>query len=191
MLRLRHATRPEWTHKILANLDAFLQDHAANERKAAGSALRLASHYPGRHVLVDAMIGLAGEEIDHFRRVYDVLHARNQPLGIDHPDPYMTALERLVRKKDETEYLLDRLVVFSVVEARGCERFDLLAAALDPGPLRQLYEHLTRAEARHNALFGRLARTYFDEATVERRLDTVLDAEAEIARQLPLRATLH
>lgn len=191
MLRLRHHTEPEWTRTILADFDAFLQDHAANERKAAGSALRLASHYPERHVLVDAMIALAGEEIDHFRRVYDVLHARNRPLGRDQPDPYMTALQKLVRKSNENEYLLDRLVIFSVVEARGCERFELLADALDPGPLKELYAHLTRAEARHNALFGRVARTYFDDATVTQRIDSVLDAEAVIVRTLPLRATLH
>ena len=33
-------------------------------------------------------------------------------------------------------YLLDRLLIGSLVEARGCERFGLIAQALPDGPLK-------------------------------------------------------
>ena len=58
---------------------------------------------------------------------------------------------------DVDEYLLDRLLVFGVVEARACERFGLLAEGLAEPDLRAFYAELTRAEARHHALFVRLA----------------------------------
>jgi tRNA-(ms[2]io[6]A)-hydroxylase len=191
MLRLRYETPVQWTRIILSDLDSFLQDHAANERKACGSALRLASHYPDLVELVDAMIDFAREELDHFRSVYDVLRARGMNLGQDSPDPYMSQLHAVMHKSVAGDYLLDRLIVSAVVEARGCERFALLAQALEEKELRTLYEDLTRAEARHHSLFLRLAGVYYDSDRVGRRLDTILDAEAKIVSALPLRAVLH
>jgi tRNA-(ms[2]io[6]A)-hydroxylase len=191
MLRLRYQTPAQWTGIALDDLGAFLQDHAANERKAAASAVTLAVHYPERRVLVDAMVDLAREELEHFKRVYDVLVARGETLGQDAPDPYMGQLRRVLRKRRVDEYLLDRLLAFAVIEARGCERFAMLADALEAGALQDFYIELTRAEARHHGLFVRIAETYFATGMVAARLEEILDHEAEIVRGLPLRPTLH
>jgi tRNA-(ms[2]io[6]A)-hydroxylase len=191
MLRLRNRTPGAWADAVAADLDGFLKDHAANERKVSSSAMTLAVHYPERRPLVDAMVGLAREELEHFDRVYALLTARGQTLGQDAPDPYMRAVRRLLRKRDVEEYLVDRLIVFGVVEARACERFALLADTLpDPG-LRDFYRALARAEARHHGLFLRLAHRYAPCRAVTSRLAEVLDAEAEIVAGLPLRAALH
>jgi len=191
MLRLRTPTDPTWIDAVRADVDAFLQDHAANERKISASALTLAVQYPDRRPLVDAMVELAREELEHFARVYALLTRRGRTLGQDTPDAYMGALRRLVRKTDVTEYLLDRLIVFAIVEARACERFGLLARQLpDPG-LRAFYADLTRAEARHHAVFLRLAQRYAPPAVVGARLATLLDAEAALLAALPVRAALH
>ena len=55
MLRLRTDTPDAWVEAVVANIDAFLADHAANERKVSGSAMRLAVQYPERRPLVDAI----------------------------------------------------------------------------------------------------------------------------------------
>jgi tRNA-(ms[2]io[6]A)-hydroxylase len=191
MLRLRSATAPAWVDAVAGDLDAFLQDHAANERKVSGSALRLAVQYPERPPLVDAMVRLAGEELEHFTRVYDALVARGRTLAQDAPDPYMSALRRLMRKRDVEEYLVDRLIVFGVVEARACERFALLGKELADADLREFYRQLARAEARHHGVFMRLAHRYAACKAVQQRLGEVLDAEAEIIAALPIRAALH
>src|SRR6185295_20096455 len=106
MLRLRNTTPDAWIDAVVGDLDGFLKDHAANERKVSASAMTLAVQYPDRRPLVDAMVGLAREELEHFSRVYAVLIARGQTLGADAPDPYMRAVRRLMRKRDIEEYLL-------------------------------------------------------------------------------------
>ena len=183
MLRLRCSTSEAWIEAVIADLDTFLQDHAANERKVSASAMTLAVHYPLRRPLVDAMVRLARDE--------QIVDARGQTLGLDAPDPYMRAMRRLMRKRDIEEYLLDRLVVFGVVEARACERFTLLGRALPDPSLRDFYRALARAEARHHGQFLRLAHHYAACRAVSARLGTVLEAEAEIIAALPVRAALH
>ncbi len=188
---LRHSTPLRWTAIAIADLDLFLQDHAHNERKVSASAMQLALHHPARRQLVDAMVDLAIEELHHFKRVYRVLLQRGQTLGQDAPDPYMGPMRRLIRKPDSDAYLLDRLLVYAVVEARGCERFTMLAEALEPGPVKTLYMDLSRAERRHHEQFLELASLYFEADAIAARLEELLDAEAEIARSLPLRPALH
>jgi len=190
MVRLRADTPPGWLDAVLSDFDAFLQDHAANERKVVHSALTLAAQYPEHDALVETSIEIAREELDHFARVHALLKRRGVGLGPDGPDPYVGAMRRLERKGTRDQ-LLDRLLIFSVVEARGCERFLLVARALEEPELAALYRELAGSEARHRAVYLRLCRELFGDARVASRLDALLDAEAEIVRALPLRAALH
>ena len=98
MLRLRHDTPAEWTDAVLADLDTFLQDHAANERKVSGSAMMMLTHHPDLAELVDAMVEVAREEMEHFIAVYKLLRERGVPLAQDKPDPYVGALRRAIRQ---------------------------------------------------------------------------------------------
>ncbi|MCA9518554.1 MAG: tRNA-(ms[2]io[6]A)-hydroxylase [Myxococcales bacterium] len=191
MLRLRYDTPGHWSDLVLADLDGFLSDHAHNERKVAHTALLMARQNPRETEIVDAMIALAQEELGHFRDVHELIKARGGRLGFDGPDAYMNALLKATRKADVGGYLLDRLLAFGVVEARGCERFSMLADALPEGELKTFYQELTRCEARHHALFVRLAKGRFPAAEVDARLDELLTVEAEIVRSQPLRPTLH
>jgi tRNA-(ms[2]io[6]A)-hydroxylase len=86
---------------------------------------------------------------------------------------------------------LDRLLVSGVVEARGCERLQLVTEALPDAELKQTYLQLTRAEARHHALFFRLAQAYFPAERVRQRAAELFTREAEIMQALPLRAAVH
>jgi tRNA 2-(methylsulfanyl)-N6-isopentenyladenosine37 hydroxylase len=191
MLRLRFATPEAWKHAVLADTMTFLRDHAHNERKVAGAALLLATHHPQRSSLVTAMIELAQEELTHFGQVHDWIVKLGGDLGRDTPDAYMGAVHKLLRRGDTETYLLDRLLAFGIVESRGCERFRMAAEALSPGPLGDFYWELVRSEARHHQLFIAMAREFFGEAVVVPRLDALLELEAEIAAQLPIRAALH
>ncbi|MBB3061982.1 tRNA-(ms[2]io[6]A)-hydroxylase [Microbulbifer rhizosphaerae] len=190
MFDLRFTTPKSWTEPVLADFDHFLQDHAAAEKKASGMAVSMFSHYPDKPVLVEAMVNLALEEMNHFRQVIKLMHERGVYQAPDEKDPYINAIRKLIRRGSEA-YLLDRLLTAGIIEARGCERFGLVAEALPQGTLKTFYQVITESEARHHELFVELALEYFPRETVEARLGQLLDAEAAIAAALPHRAALH
>lgn len=190
MLRLRVATDPAFIDAVMADFDAFLIDHAACERKASALAISLVVHYPDRPELVREMVQLAQEELEHFAQVVELLNARGLIMQPDEKDPYVGALLKL-RRQGTQPYFLDRLLLAGIIEARGCERFQMIAEALPEGREKSFYTDIARAEARHHGLFIRLARQYFDETETRARLDELLEAEAKIVRGLPFRARLH
>ena len=78
-----------------------------------------------------------------------------------------------------------------VIEARGAERFGLIADAASDEPIKRFYTSISRSEERHRTLFTDLACRYFPGSVVDARLGEWLDIEAEIASSQPLRAALH
>jgi len=179
-MRLRLATSPAWTEAVLSDFDAFLLDHAANERKASASALALVAHYPDRAI----------EELKHFQAVQARIAERGRTLGPDVRSDYLHRLAAHFRAGSEA-YFLDRLLTAAVVEARGCERFGLVAAALPEGDLKEFYRDLARSEVRHQGLYRELALAYFGEEGVRGRLDEILEAEARVVASLPVRPALY
>jgi tRNA-(ms[2]io[6]A)-hydroxylase len=190
MLELRAATPPEWLEVVLADFDAFLIDHAACERKASATGMSFVVRYPDRTKLLEPLIAFAREELVHFHQVYKLIEERGLSLRADQKDTYVRQLRGLART-DSEQHLLDRLLIAGVVEARGCERFRLVAEGLKDETLRPFYLDITRSEARHHALFVQLAREYFDEDVIRDRIGEILDREADIMRALPLRAAVH
>ena len=187
---LRLATPAAWTAAVMVDFDAFLQDHAAAEKKASGMAISMLSHYPDRVELVAAMAELAVEELTHYREVVKWIHRRGLLTAADRKDHYVLALRDAIRKGPEL-YLLDRLLTASIIEARGAERFALVAGALPAGALKKFYRSIARSEQRHYELFLQLAGVYLDATMIARRWDELLDIEAGIVAALPIRAALH
>ncbi len=191
MFRLLYETPKEWQEAVQADLIAFMQDHCHNERKAAVAAVTLAHQQFRRPELVEAAIELAMEELEHFKQVHDLLKARGHTIGQDRPDPYTGPLYKLLRKADQNEFVLDRLLLFSLVELRGCERFKLAAEVMPDPELQDFYRKLFECEALHHGKYLELARKYFGRDVADARLQELLEAEAEIVRNLPIRAALH
>ena len=187
---LKYSTPPAWTTTVLENFDQFLLDHASAEKKASGMAVNLLSHYPDRTELVKLMTDLAIEELNHFREVTKLIHKRDLDIGTDNKDPYINRFRKSIRRGTD-EYLLDQLLIASIVEARGAERFGLVADALEPGSLKDFYTAIHKSETRHQSLFIDLAKSYLPAIDVEQRLDELLEIEAKIVADLPLRAALH
>ncbi len=190
MSKLRFATSPAWSEAVMADLDSFLIDHAAAEKKAAEVANSMLSHYPDRIELVTAMIDLSIEEMVHFKQVVKIMHERGLTLQADSKDAYVNEFRKSLRKGTDV-YFLDRLLLGSVIEARGCERFGLVADALPEGSLKKFYRNIAASEAKHDTLFEDLACLYFPKETVNQRLDELLDIEAGIVAQLPIKSALH
>ncbi len=187
---LLYHTPQAWTDTVLADFSSFLQDHAAAEKKAAGMAISMLSHYPDRVELVTAMADLAVEELSHYREVVKWIHARGEFTSADSKDPYVIEFRKRIRQGTEA-YLLDQLLIAGVIEARGAERFGLIASALEPGPLQEFYQSITRSEERHYELFLALANIYIPQPDIDQRWQELLEIEADIVIALPLQAALH
>lgn len=189
-IKLAYDTPFCWTEAVLADFDAFLLDHAAAEKKAAGMAISMLSHYPDRVELVAAMADLAVEEMTHYREVVKLIHQRGGITSKDEKDPYVNRFRTSLRKGSE-DYFLDRLLIGGIIEARGAERFGLVARALQDEALNKFYTAIARSESRHLQLMVDLAGLYFDAETVATRLRDLIAIEADIVADLPHRAALH
>ncbi len=187
---LRLSTSPEWVKTVMANFDEFLLDHAAAEKKASGMAISMLSHYPDKLELVSTMADLAVEELSHYREVVKWIHARGLITAADAKDPYVIEFRKSIRQGQDI-YLMDRLLTASIIEARGAERFGLIAEALKEPGLKQFYTAIARSEERHYETFLNLAYLYLPQVEVDERWQELLDIEADIIRSLPLRAALH
>ena len=122
--------------------------------------------------------------------------SRQLQLQKDEKDPYVNQLRKQVRNGRD-DYFLDRLLLGGVIEARGAERFGLVATALPSGEsaegdeLKQFYDAITRSEDRHQNLFIELAENYFPTDIINTRLNQLLDFEAQLVSSLPFRPALH
>src|SRR6266446_9964249 len=149
-LELTAATRPEWAKTVMANFPAFLQDHADCERKASAMAMSFVAKYPDRAEIIPELIETALEELEHFKQVYAHMSRRGLRLAREiTEDPYIKALLDLCRS-DPLNRFLDRLLLASIIECRGAERFRLVWAAIEnEGELKEFYHHLWASEAKH------------------------------------------
>lgn len=180
---------PRWIGVALEDLDAVHADHLHCERKAAQSALSLIRSYPEHTDLVTQMARLAHDETRHVVQVAALMTRREQPAAFDFGDDYAAALRELIRKPEPLR-LLDRLLVFAVIEGRSAERLQLLADHLEDPKSRDLYASLATAEVRHRDIFLALARDV-DGAAWRVRAKELADFEATIFVDRPITARIH
>src|SRR6266704_2824573 len=147
-LELAASTRPEWLRTVLSDFPAFLQDHADCERKASAMAMSFVAKYPDRIEIIPDLIETAVEELGHFQQVYACMAKRGIRLAKEmREDPYIKALLELCRT-DPLNRFLDRLLLASIIECRGAERFRLVCGAIEgDSELKEFYHHLWASEA--------------------------------------------
>ncbi len=189
MLGLKLPTDPRWVKIAEKDLEEILTDHAYCEQKATTSCISLIQQYPERTKMVEALAPIVTEEWGHFRLVLQELDKRNLKLGAQRKDEYVNALMKF-QKKDGSrdDRLVEKLLVFALIEARSCERFRLLSLHIAEEPLRDFYHKFMVSEAGHYRLFIDLAKTYGDPEKVKVRWQEYLDYEAEVMDQLELRS---
>lgn len=183
------ASDPRWLEVALAELDTIHADHLHCERKAAQSALSLIRSYPERTDLVTAMARLAHDETRHVVQVAALMSRREQTASYDHGDDYAAALRTHIRVR-EPDRLLDRLLVFVIIEGRSAERLGLLAGALPDPKSRELYASLAAAEVRHRDTFLALARDAVPQ-TWRARAAELAELEAGILRNRTIVPRIH
>ncbi len=188
MLGLQLPTDPRWVNLAEMDLEEILTDHAYCEQKATTSCISLIQQYPDRTELVRELAPIVTEEWGHFRMVLKELEKRNLQLGQQRKDEYVNALLKFQKKGGSREdRLLEKLLVFALIEARSCERFRLLSLHINDDYLKQFYHKFMVSEAGHYRLFIDLAKIYSPEAQVKERWKAYLAYEAEVMKELELR----
>src|SRR5258708_9676664 len=148
ILGLQLPTDPRWVDLAAIGLEAILTDHAWCEQKAATSCISLIQRYSAKEKLVQELSPIVTEEWGHFRLVLAELQKRGLKLGPQRKDEYVNRLIEFQQKgSSDEDRLLDRLLVFAMIEARSCERFKRLSERLADAYLSQFYRRFMESEA--------------------------------------------
>lgn len=191
-IEVKAESSQEWIEAVMTDFPTFLQDHADCERKASAMAMSLIAKYPDKKLIIPDLIETALEEMEHFRDVYQLMESKGIPLPAKmEPDHYIHQLMEEAKGGSVESRFLTRLLLGSVVECRGCERFKLVAEHIEDADMKRFYKELWASEAKHGNIYVKLALHYFKEEEVYPRLDELMNKEAEILRKLPVRAALH
>jgi len=179
MLNLQSNSTDRWVESASTNIEEILIDHAHCEKKAAGCAMNLLFAYVDNQTLTQAMTEIVNEELEHFHLVLGLLNRRKISFRKLTPSSYGRRLNELVRKS-EPERAVDRLLVAGLIEARSCERFDLLRQHIPDPELSDFYGSLFESEARHHATYVKLAKLFAEDSVVKQRLIELSTSESAI-----------
>ncbi|SDP98832.1 tRNA-(ms[2]io[6]A)-hydroxylase [Mucilaginibacter sp. OK268] len=193
ILKLQLPTDPLWVKNVVeSNIEELLTDHAFCEQKAASNAITLIVQNPNLNALVQEMALLVQEEMDHFKRVHDIILQRGFVLGRERKDNYVNELRKFIIIGGGREaQLIDRLLFSAMIEARSCERFKVLSENIGDTHLSEFYHELMVSEATHYAMFIRLAKKYAVEIDVEKRWKEFLEYEAQVIQNYGKSETIH
>ncbi|MHC4909663.1 MAG: tRNA isopentenyl-2-thiomethyl-A-37 hydroxylase MiaE [Planctomycetota bacterium] len=193
-LPLKITTPDEWAAVALSDTLALLNDHAHLEKKAATNALELLHRWPDPvppDPWVRAMTAVARDEVEHLAIVTRLLSRRGGELTRNHSNRYAADLRDLIRMGQGKQELVDRLLVSGLIEARSCERFEILSRMCDDEELRSLYGELWTSEHGHYRIFVKLSYDVLPEAEVDTRWHSILEDEAAIIERQPVGSTMH
>jgi tRNA-(ms[2]io[6]A)-hydroxylase len=193
ILKLKLPTDPLWVKNVVeSNIEEILTDHAFCEQKAASNAITLIVQNPNLSDLVQEMAMLVQEEMDHFKRVHDLILARGYTLGRERKDNYVNELMQFVIKGgSRQDQLIDRLLFSAMIEARSCERFKVMSEHINDKELSDFYYELMVSEAGHYTMFISLARKYAGNIDVEKRWTEFLEYEAKVIQNYGKSETIH
>ena len=185
---LRYKTPDAWATMALRDPLALLSDHAHLEKKAAANALELLNRWPepidqakADH-WIRTLTVVARDETEHLAQATRLLAKAGGVLSRHHKNPYATGLRELVRAGQGRRELLDRVLVSALIEARSCERFELLARCEYPEGFERLgrfYNGLAGSERGHFMVFLELG-ALVEPGEIEDRWSRMLDDEARI-----------
>jgi tRNA-(ms[2]io[6]A)-hydroxylase len=193
ILKLQLPTDPLWVKNVVeSNIEEILTDHAFCEQKAASNAITLIVQNPNLSELVQEMALLVQEEMDHFKRVHDIILERGYILGRERKDNYVNELRKFIIIGGGREaQLIDRLLFSAMIEARSCERFKVLSENINDEQLATFYHELMISEAGHYSMFIRLAKKYAEEIDVDARWKQFLEYEAQVIQNYGKGETIH
>jgi len=181
MFKLKLPTDPRWANIAEGNLEEILTDHAWCEQKAVTNCITLITMLPEHTEIIDELISIAKEEMDHFEQVHNIIKVRGWVLGWERKDNYVNELYSFMLKGgSRQQYVVERLLFAAMIEARSCERFKVLSETIADKELAVFYKDLMISEANHYTAFIGFANQLGTDIDVKKRWEEWLEAEAKI-----------
>lgn len=180
---LRAATPAGWVRRACESPELLLIDHANCEKKAASTALALMFAYAEDFELTGKMSRLAREELRHYEQVAKLIRSLGVAPQRLAPGRYAERMRRLVATR-EPQREVDLMICGAFIEARSCERFAALSESIG-APMRDLFQGLHQAEARHYRVYLDLARRAAKRSglALEPRIEEFAALEAQLITQ--------
>ena len=194
VLRLQLPTDPRWVNIVEKNIEEILTDHAWCEQKAATNAITIITHNSEHQDLVQDLLALAKEEIEHFEMVHNIIIKRGLKLGRERKDDYVNELYLYMKRSNDgsrVSGLVERLLFSAMIEARSCERFKVLSENIKDKELAAFYRELMESEAGHYTTFITYAGKYGTGMDVEKRWREWLAFEESIIANYGKGETIH
>ncbi|MDG1332204.1 MAG: tRNA-(ms[2]io[6]A)-hydroxylase [Crocinitomicaceae bacterium] len=195
MLGLKLPTDPRWVNIVEKNISEILTDHAYCEQKAASNAITVIVKHPEYPDVVDAMIEIVQEEMEHFGMVHEKIKERGFQLGRERKDMYVGDLLSWIGSNfpggSRDSQFVNRMLFAAMIEARSCERFRILSEEIADPDLAEFYRSLMESEARHYTTFLGFARKYGGDVDVEQRWNDFLEYEAGLMEKYGKSETMH
>lgn len=194
MLGLKMATDPRWVNIVERNIEEILTDHAYCEQKAASNAISMIIQYPEYPDLVQAMVEICQEEMEHFGLVHAKMMERGYDLGFERKDPYVNDLAKFLKTTADGSkriHFVNQMLFAAMIEARSCERFKILSEEINDEDLRHFYRGLMESEARHYTTFLGFARKYGVGVDIDARWNDFLEFEAALMENYGKTETMH
>ena len=192
MFKLKLPTDPRWANIAEGNLEEILTDHAWCEQKAVTNCITLITMLPEHTEVVNELISIAKEEMDHFEQVHNIIKSRGWVLGRERKDSYVNELYNFMLKGgSRQQYVVERLLFAAMIEARSCERFKVLSDTIADKELATFYRDLMISEANHYTAFIGFATKIGTDIDVKKRWEEWLEAEAKIIASYGKSESIH
>ncbi|WP_264559065.1 tRNA-(ms[2]io[6]A)-hydroxylase [Flavobacterium sp. N2270] len=192
MFKLKLPTDPRWANIAEGNLEEILTDHAWCEQKAVTNCITLITMLPEHTEVVNELISIAKEEMDHFEQVHDIIKSRGWVLGRERKDSYVNELYNFMLKGgSRQQFVVERLLFAAMIEARSCERFKVLSDTISDKELAVFYRDLMISEANHYTAFIGFATKIGTDIDVKKRWEEWLEAEAKIIASYGKSESIH
>lgn len=192
MFKLKLPTDPRWANIAEGNLEEILTDHAWCEQKAVTNCITLITMLPEHTEVVNELISIAKEEMDHFEQVHNIIKSRGWVLGRERKDSYVNELYNFMLKGgSRQQFVVERLLFAAMIEARSCERFKVLSDTIADKELATFYRELMISEANHYTAFIGFATKIGTDIDVKKRWEEWLEAEAKIIASYGKSESIH
>ena len=172
------STPPAWVEAATENVEILLIDHANCERKAASSALSMTYKFINCRETCLQLSQIAREEMRHYEQVLELIDRCGYRFGAIGPSRYAKHLHSVANEIGGNA-AIDELLIAAIIEARSCERFNLLAQILEPH-ISGLYKRLFESESRHFRFYLGKAHQKESQLFVTSRLNKLLQEEATL-----------